>query len=414
MNEEMYVLGSVELAKGLNEKIGILKDHADNVRLKDLLTAALNFTKYGIKKFNDGVGYIESKYDLHDEFMELLRRLQTREITGGAAVNVVEQFFGKCGALQGMWYSRVLLKDLRSGVGVSLANKAGFGIPEFETMLAKDGKECKHLEKIVRNGVWVSKKLDGYRCVAVLNKGDVTLYTRNGKEYENFPQIAEALAKAFPQASIVFDGEIMSNDFSSMQQSAFASTRGTTVGDVAYHVFDCIPLAEWQTEAFKLTADKRYANLTQLSEKFPTCVVKVEHYWCDRLDEIYDYQAKWEKEGYEGAMVLPNIAYFKGRKTNCLMKFKSMKSMDCTVTGVYQGEGKYAGSLGGLHLTQENGRSCDVGSGFTDAERAEIWANPSLVNGRTIEIKYQELSPDEVMRFPVVMRWRDQGKGGKI
>jgi DNA ligase-1 len=97
------------------------------------------------------------------------------------------------------------------------------------------------------------------------------------------------------------------------------------------------------------------------------------------------------------------------------MKFKTMHSMDCRVIGLYEGEGKHAGRMGGLKLIQENDIGCDVGSGFTDEDRAAIWDNHSLAVGRIAEIKYQELTPDGVMRFPVFLRWRDSGAGsGKI
>jgi len=90
------------------------------------------------------------------------------------------------------------------------------------------------------------------------------------------------------------------------------------------------------------------------------------------------------------------------------MKFKTMLSQDCVIQGLYEGEGKHAGRMGGLKLIQENGKQCDVGSGFTDEDRDWIWANPDQVIGRTAEIKYQEETPDGILRFPVFLRWRNE------
>ena len=92
-----------------------------------------------------------------------------------------------------------------------------------------------------------------------------------------------------------------------------------------------------------------------------------------------------------------------------------MVSMDCVVTGRYEGEGKHNGSLGGLTVTQENGETCDVGSGFNDQDRSYLWSMPldDLV-GRICEVKYQDLTGDNIMRFPVFKRWRDNGGKGKI
>lgn len=352
------------------------------------------------------------------ELMALLKRLETREITGDAAKQAVKTLLERCTSLERKWFQRIILKDLRVGLGISTVNKAGFKIPEFEVMLAKDGKECKKLKEIVTKGVFVSRKYDGYRCLATVMGGKATLYTRNGKEYENFPTIEAALEKACPSGEYVFDGEIMSDSFQSMQKSAFASTRGTTVGDVKYHIFDMIPADEWRNQKFTALAHERFSNLNDFftNQSKSPLLVEVDHEWVESIELILKYEREWMVEGYEGAMVLPDMPYYLGRKSNAMMKFKTMLSMDCTVEGVYEGTGKYAGSLGGIHVLQgSGGKYCDVGSGFSDAERDRIFASPDLVLGRVAEIKFQNLSEDGIMRFPVFVRWRDMGQAtGKI
>jgi DNA ligase-1 len=200
----------------------------------------------------------------------------------------------------------------------------------------------------------------------------------------------------------------MSNDFNQMQQSAFASKRGTTVGDVKYHVFGWISIDEWNSDIFKMPTQARLANLAlTIANADPARVGLVQQQLIYKVEDVIKAEVDFMAQGYEGAMVLPNIPYYRGRKSNKLMKFKTMHSMDCKVVGLYEGEGKHAGRMGGLKLTQENGLACDVGSGFTDEDRAMIWNDPSCAVGRTAEIKYQELTPDGVMRFPVFLRWRN-------
>jgi ATP-dependent DNA ligase len=63
--------------------------------------------------------------------------------------------------------------------------------------------------------------------------------------------------------------------------------------------------------------------------------------------------------------------------------------------------------LGGYVVTQENGKQCEVGSGIIDTERSAIWKDREAVVGRTIEVKYQELTPDGIMRFPTFIRFRN-------
>lgn len=415
--DALEVLEQLESTSGSNAKKQILQEHSHNPRLAELLDAALNFKrKFHIKKFNDApeklTPYIA---DPHQSFLNLLDKLQAREITGNEAINNVEQFLSLCNDVEQKWYARVLRKDLKIGVNISTVNKCGFDIPVFDVQLAKDGSKCKKVEELVRKGSFASFKLDGYRCVADVRDGSVTLHSRNGTVYENFPQIEEAILKAFGEHNIILDGEIMSNDFNSMQQSAFASKRGTTVGDVCYHIFDCIPVLEWDNDKFISKAAERYELLNKL---FKVAIIEnnlddnklalVPHFPIKSVDEIYEKEKQFIELGYEGLMLNPNIPYYRGKPSNKMLKFKTMLSMEATVDSCYEGRPgtKYVGTLGGLTVTQENGVTCDVGSGFSNAERDWIWQNQEKIKGRVFEAAYQELTPDNRMRFPIFKRWR--------
>jgi DNA ligase-1 len=260
-------------------------------------------------------------------------------------------------------------------------------------------------------GVYVSPKLDGYRCLAVCAGGSVTLYSRKGTEYLNFPGVEEDLKRSF-SCDVVLDGEIMSDDFQAMQKSAFANTRGTVVGDVKFHVFDFIPYSEWISGNFKMKKSDRLTLLEKMNKvlKYKKSIELVEQNKANTLEEIQGSQLKFEQQGYEGAMVIPaDSPYYKGRKSNMLLKFKSMQSQDCLVTGFYEGTTgtRNQGRLGGLILQQENGQICECGTGFTDEDREYIYKNRSEFVGKVAEIKYQELTKDGIMRFPVFVRWRN-------
>lgn len=414
-------LDLIENTSSTKDKQALLVKYSTSREFKELISAALNYKKkYFVNKFDIKPAAISSAS--HKEFIELLDKLSSRSITGNAAIAAVEELMSRCTEQQAKWYSRVIRRDLRAGFGVDAANKAGMDIPEFEVMLAKDGKEYKKLSTLLSSSKCLaSPKLDGYRCFAVVDgEADVvTLYTRNGEVYQNFPSIVDSFGKMYfgTGQKIVFDGEIMSDDFNSMQRSAFASKRGTTVGDVTYHIFDAIPFSEYESNSYKTKTMARYEllkyewnkGLSSFSNLKLVDQVKV-----SSEDEILELEKHFISQGYEGVMVKPDIPYYMGRKTGGLMKFKTMLSMDCEVIGTYEGEGRNAGRLGGLTVRQENnGLSCDVGSGFTDAERSVLYNSRSEILGRLVEVKYQELTPDGIMRFPIFVRWRDSGKGKK-
>ena len=411
--DELNILQAISDESSKNGKLKLLKDNVQNKRLAQLLDAALNYKRIfyinkldlGQSLINEGVAFP----DLHEEFIEILNKLETRVITGNEARLELVFFLIKCSKKQVDWYLRILRKDLKAGFSAETAAEAGFDIPLFDVMLAKDGKSCKTLNQIISKGVFASPKFDGYRCLAVINEGKVTLYSRAGTEFVNFPSIAESLERSFPKASLVLDGEIMSDDFQSMQKSAFANKRGTTVGDVKYFVFGYIPYGEWNSKSFSMKTSERLNQLADLEYSFEENIVRVDQKFITNADDAYKFEAECMAQGYEGAMLLPDIPYYLGKKSNKLLKLKTMQSQDCRVVGLYEGEAgsRNDGVMGGVDLIQENGVACRCGSGFTDEDRHYMWSNQSEFIGKIAEIKYQELTEDGVMRFPVFLRWRN-------
>jgi DNA ligase-1 len=417
--KELETIQKISQVSGKNEKRKLLQDNKDDKRLGELLDAGLNFfRKFYIHKWTMPRLSIAPPSNQHDAFLALLNKLENRQITGNEAKTQVESFFDGCDDLQRDIYSKVLRKDLKAGFSVDTAAEF-FPIPTFDVMLATDGKKCKKLNEIINKGVFVSPKLDGYRCLAVIENGEVTLYSRNGSVFGNFPSIEASLLKSFGAntQAFVLDGEIMSDDFQAMQKTAFADKRGTSVGDVKYNVFGALTMSEWRSGVFTLTTSQRLANLNGISGVFGPEVVAVSQEWANTVERVLELEVLYMSQGYEGAMVLPDIPYYKGRSANKLMKFKTMLSQDCNITGMYEGEARsrLEGVMGGLELIQENNAKCECGTGFSDEDRKFMFNNKDKVIGRIAEIKYQELSKDGVMRFPVFVRFRDTGPGtGKI
>lgn len=412
MTEPLDVLDQIEACAGKNEKLNLLKSHAKNQKLADLLDAALNYNRrYFIKAWSEQPAGDGHQGKSCDAFFQLLDWLERRNARSDETEQRVSAFMAKCTKQQCKWYSRVIRQDLRAGFSVDTAVKAGFDIPTFSVQLAIDAKKVKKLDKFIKAGLWMSPKMDGYRCLAVIRDGDVVLYSRNGTVFENFPTIKDALSGHFPSGRHVLDGEIMSDSFNDMQKSAFASVRGTTVGDVKYHVFDKIPYDEWESQQFDATFDERLTDLMGYRFNLNPALVIVQHALVNTIEQAVELERHYVELGFEGAMGKPPGPYHLDRQVGGLMKFKSMLTQDCRIVDFYEGKGRLVGRLGGLVVTQENGQTCEVGSGFSDTDRDEIWKNKNNYSGRIVEIQYQELTQDNIMRFPIFLRWRTDKDG---
>jgi len=297
----------------------------------------------------------------------------------------------------------LIQKNPRLGVSWHSFTKVT-GTDKFEVMLAKDINKIKKMDEKVQFPVYVQPKLDGYRAVSNTS-GDYELKSRNGKVYENFPQIVEALREIGYDEDCV-DGEIMSDDFQSMQRTAFATKKKRTVGDVRYHIFDHIQDNEFSRKACYRNFLLRLPEIEKYRDKHPLIKV-VETIRCESWEEVYAAHEVFKEQGYEGTIVRLNKCY-EFKRTDSLMKIKEMLSQDCRIGQVIRGKGKNKEIMGAIRVIQEDGQTmCEVGTGFTDEMRVSFWDKKDELIDKVVEIKYQELTPDGVMRFPVFLRFRE-------
>ena len=129
------------------------------------------------------------------------------------------------------------------------------------------------------------------------------------------------------------------------------------------------------------------------------------------VDDIYEILAQVEAEGQEGLMLNTLTGLYKfGKRSNDLLKVKTFNTCDIFCTGVEEGDGKYAGTLGAI-LCNYKGYKLKVGSGLTEEQRDYFWSHQSKIVNKIVEIKYFEESSDKdgnlSLRFPVFIQVRD-------
>jgi ATP-dependent DNA ligase len=110
----------------------------------------------------------------------------------------------------------------------------------------------------------------------------------------------------------------------------------------------------------------------------------------------------------EGTMLRhPYRDYHEGRSDD-LLKVKNFEKSTFICTGFFKGTGKYSGSLGKISVQADIlgvPVAARVGTGFTDAERLEIWNNQSNYRGRQLEVIHLGLTKANSVRHPVFSRF---------
>ena len=239
------------------------------------------------------------------------------------------------------------------------------------------------------NNYWVSEKLDGVRAYW----DGQQLISRQGNRFA-----APAWFTAgFPDEPL--DGELW------MGRGTFDVLSGTvrqqTPDDdqwrkVHYMVFD-MPIPD-------LTFDERLARLTQLiaAQGIPHLQL-VEQYKVTDRTTLMQKLERVVAQGGEGLMLHRGASLYRAARSDDLLKLKTYEDAEAVVIAHLPGKGKYEGMMGSLLVEMPNRRRFKIGTGFSDAQRAD----PPPI-GSTITYKYFGKTNSELPRFASFLRMRDE------
>ena len=314
-----------------------------------------------------------------------------------------------------------ICKDISLGITAKTVNKVMDVevIPEFRCMLAN--KYFEHPDKVEDKHFYLTEKLDGIRCIAKVTPEEVKLFSRQGIPIEGLLDIeAELMETAYRlNKSFAVDGELLVTDRENIpskeqyKQTTMIVRKDGLKSGVTYNVFDILDLDAFENRCCEMPYYQRRQRLeTYFLDKTYVKVLPVLYHGKDtsKIMEHLNIQRELEHEG-----VMINLAdeYYQFSRTNALLKVKVMQDCDLEITGVQEGQGKFAGTLGAL-IVDYKGTPVGVGSGISDEIRREIWANPDKYIGRVATIQYFEETHDAngklSIRFPVFRELREIGK----
>lgn len=409
-------------------KEDVVKENLKNLIFQEGLAMCLDaLVTFGVKQIpkskEDGKGLD------WDTFKKGANLLIERERTGHAARDLIEDLMHSAKINQwNDWYRRILIKDLRCGVSEKTVNNVAkkmnldFRVPVFSCMLAHDG--AKHPKKITGNCL-VEYKYDGVRVIAIVKNNKATLYSRNGKIFNNFPHIEEALSKS-EYNNLVLDGEVMSDDFQALMKQVYRKS-GAETDDAYLALFDILPLKEFNNGKSKLNTLDRKKQLDQLSQTFESCI-KLVDYAILNFDDEKDNQkfSKMNKEaldkGYEGLMIKPSENYYESKRSHAWLKIKPFIEVTLKIVSIQEGTGKHSGKLGAFQVEgTDDGKffSLSVGSGLTDDDRDKFWKSKEKLIGMLVEIRADAITQSiegehYSLRFPRFKSFRGFKEDEKI
>ena len=392
------------------EKIAIIKEQSEWIH--GVLEYTYNpYKQYHVtsktcKKNSNKVSYTDCT------LFELLDKLTNREVTGHAAIELVNRFATK--NIDWDLIYDIIDKDLKIRCGDSIINKAVPGlIPTFKVALAQEYKgKCDWNDRW-----WVSRKLDGVRCLAITDEeGNCKLYSRMGKEFTTLNKVKEAI-EATGIINSVFDGEVClvdedgNEDFQGVMKQL--RRKDHQIANPAFMIFDMLTRKEFEAEKSERTLYPRLIILKQwLRGRFiDESILRFTHQTLITDQDHFEYWNTVEnKDSWEGLMLRKDVGY-EGKRTKNLVKVKSFHDAEYEVLGwdvdnhevVRDGKSESMTMLSQVWI-EHKGHIVKVGSGFTQEQRLE-YMDGSIV-GKTITVQYFEETKNDKggisLRFPTV------------
>lgn len=396
MKEVLEIINQIKATSSRNEKEAILKQHKNNQTLRKVLDAALNpYIVFGIgeKKLKKFINKVSGKENKFNNLFEVIEYLKVHNTGTDHDVKMVAEFLNVQDDEElKEFYKEIITKKLKIGGTAKSINKA-FGekfIPEFNVMLAKKFEDEEH--KVKGKEFVITEKLDGMRTIMIVENGNVTFFSRQGQPITG---LVEIIRDAVSLPDNVYDGELLianADDYKDrevLQETLKIARKDGEKRGLVLHLFDMIPIEEFKEGESKATYRKRKEELSFIVEKLDSPYIKVvpNLYVGKDLDVIPKLLEEMNRKGKEGLMLNVSDGKYQCKRTDVLLKIKSMNTMDCKIIGFEEGTGKYEGMLGAL-LLDYKGYELRCGSGFTDEDRKEIWNNKEKYLGKIAEIQY--------------------------
>jgi len=417
------------------EAIVLVQAQEGNTEFFDGCKLALDsMITFGVKKIPKHCG-IDGPGLSWLKFCKLADNLATRNLTGHAASNaILDALHSSTKNQWNDWYSRILAKDLRAGFSESTINKVvekkfpQFAIQVFACQLAFDS--ANHEGKVSGKKI-IEEKLDGVRVLAIVHpNGTVNLHSRNGKALVNFPIIEDQLRNVAHNLTepAVFDGEVMSGTFQDLMKQIHRKGDEKAV-DAVLHLFDMIPLTDFQKGKWDCKQTERSAKLKAWKELWEKETPNIEVVGQEIVDldsvagqkRYTELNKKAIAAGREGIMMKELGAGYVCKRSTAWMKLKPFIEVTLEVQDVEEGTGKNLGRMGALVCSgQDDGKviAVNVGGGFSDKLRDDIWGDRNNVRGQFVEVRADAITQNQdgtySLRFPRFKTFRGFAVGEKL
>lgn len=398
-----------------------------------------NNQKKGVK----GVLYKDRNTTDKLAIFSLLKELSDGKLSGHKALKSVIDFCEQYNEHEQLILN-IIDKDLKTRfTGKNINKIVSDLVPMFEVSLAKSYKDCKkEVNKPYKNGWYISRKLDGVRCIAMIKfeeldnfRGSksapnkqvtITFYSRTGNQFLTLKKlnidINENIIKSLNNQRVddsqgfVLDGEVCkmdahgNEDFQGIMKEI--NKKNHTMENPKYVLFDMLTIEEFERCSSERLLSTRLAQLNEIMSqsgcKRLSCVEQVPY----SEQTFASMQEQVKEKGWEGLMLRKNDKY-QGKRSKDILKVKQFHREEYVVVGIEFAKMRVINEKSGLEeeietlkaaQIEHKGYIVSVGSGFKMYERKAFYKDPAKIKGKLISVQFfeetQDMDGNLSLRFP--------------
>lgn len=150
---------------------------------------------------------------------------------------------------------------------------------------------------------------------------------------------------------------------------------------------------------------ERFKELSKILPRHPIFVL-VPTYLVNNKEELDLLYEKFLEEGNEGMIIRYDVPYI-NKRTKYLLKRKTFQDAEYRILDVQEGIGNRTGTAGRFIVERKDGVTFNTNIKGNFKLLEEYLKNKDQLIGKMATIKFFNLTPDGIPRFPYVIKIRD-------
>lgn len=249
------------------------------------------------------------------------------------------------------------------------------------------------------NDTWVQEKLDGVRALAITEKNNIKIISRQEEPFPGLLEIKSEIRNLKLPGNIILDGELYSRTLTFNDIiSKVKNRKGTTDdSDIIYYVFDLIDLKNPDmgfVDRYKLLAS--YLNKESLKN-----IKLVKTYKVNSEEDIEKAFSQLVKKGAEGLVIRAGQGKYQiNNRSHYVLKYKPKQDQEFEIIDIVSGRGKEKDQAIFI-LKTKDGKEFRARPSMPGDIRKQIYKNKEEYIGKQGTVEFFEYTPDGIPRFPV-------------